>query len=307
MPSASGKPRRKTSTRWPWTIRRTAVPQVLQGCAGAAVDLRLLLVVAGGAVGAEVLQRRAARLDRAPQHLAHRRQQARRARPADLVGRRARIDARQVQRLARVDVAGAHHQLARQQRRLHRRAPRLQRRRGSRPRRAPGRTARGRARTAACAPARRRATATRRPRRSGAGRSATGSRGRSRSRKWSYGPRSAGASPKASAPDMPRWISSPPAGLARRRRRRRGRPGRCAGGRRRGARQRQPQVLAAPRHLAADGAHQRLRIAAQRPAQRQAHPDVEHPRAQQSARNAAARNFYLWQLGHGDFSGPRMD
>jgi hypothetical protein len=69
------------------------------------------------------------------------------------------------------------------------------------------------------------------------------------------------------------------------------------------ASQGQPQILAAARNVAADAAHERLRIEAKRPAQRQAHSHVEDPRVQQSARNAAARNFYFRQLGHEDSRG----
>ena len=63
--------------------------------------------------------------------------------------------------------------------------------------------------------------------------------------------------------------------------------------------ERQPEVLPAPAHLAADGAREPRGIEAERPAQRQAQLDGAHARAAQAVGDAAAGDFNLGQLGHG--------
>ncbi len=126
--------------------------------AGAAVDPRLELELAGRAVGvAEVAQGRAAELDaRAPASRAPRRRAALGARPADAVAARARVDAGLEQRLAGVDVAGADDDVAAEQRRLDRDAAPAQRGVQVGAVEARRRRARGRARRAASPPAPRR-------------------------------------------------------------------------------------------------------------------------------------------------------
>ena len=130
-------------------------------------------------------------------------------------------------------------------------------------------------------------------------------------RKWSYGPALGGRrrrTQRARHAQVDQQAARPARPQARRLPSR-GRPGRrlaSAGGESRAP------AAATGTCRAASSRRRRCPTSArgsmpQRPAQRQAHLHVAHPRAQQSAGNAAARNFYLWQLGHGDFSGPRMD